>query len=731
MLYIARPRRYSLPEDKMGAMLARTFPHRFIGAIAAFSSIGLAWCGDGTRQVIFADGFEKDLGLWQTEGLAHFAIATTKPHSGRQCAEIDLAGHTPAYQKLFRFVDEAASPGDRYRAKVWVRTSGVKTPPGAYIVIEFFDGERRLEVCHGGMAVDTGTDDWRELEVEGVAQTRARVRVALILHSAGKAWFDDVEVSCMKKLKRPDAPPETCRIRVDASKVITERLGGIGFHMFDHLHKKTQRQMDEVFAKRWRELNPSFARLTHTWDWDWTDAVANMKRLRDETQTEIYLTTWDPKDTSAGEDRIAYARQVADMLERLVRREGLTNITTYCMTNELSLGGWGKLASDLPKFKDYHSAIFKELTARGLGIKLLATDASPISFWHTIEWASQNMDDITGAYGGHHYINDYHPTDDSFYPWFLEKVGWGVKIASGRGKPFIIGEFGSKQDGRTIGGTLMDTCIWWDTPEEKFVGLQVAEAALAAVNAGAYAICYWTFADFPDDPNGKYQNKWGLFKWSGTDHSTRMLYYSYGLLTRFFRGPAKVLTCETSDPFIRVAAIADQKGDKARSLALVNRYDTEVRIAVEWSKGLANATLRKYSWSANLPAHPFGDMPPHAGIVKARSGRFEDKVPPLSVNVYTTDFDDSPPAKVQNLKVETLPSGARRVTWKPIEVHDLCYYRVYRGKAADFEPSVQTQIGSTVACEFVDENPKAVGWFYRVAAVDRSGNTGAPSDASR
>jgi len=686
-----------------------------------------ASAGDG-EQVLFADGFERGLEPWQTEGAARFAVSTARPRSGKSCAEIDLAGAKPAYQKLFRFVDEAASPGDRYRARALVRTSGVREHPGAYVVLEFFEGERRVEVCHGGMATDSDARDWRELEVEGVAPPGARrVRVALVLHSSGKAWFDDVEVVCMRKLARPDSPPAPCRVLVDAARPVTDRFGGVGFHVFDHLHEKTARQMNEVFAKRWRELNPSFARLTHMWDWDWADAVSNMKRLRDETRTEIYLTTWDPKDTSPGEERIAYARRVAEMLERLVKREGLANVTTYCMTNELSLGGWGTLRGDLPKFRDYHAAISRELAARALDVQLLATDASPIGFWYTIEWAAENMDEITGAYGGHHYINDYHPADESFYPWFLEKVSWGTAIASKRGKPFIIGEFGSKQDGRTIGGQLMDRCIWWDTPEEPLVSLQVAEAALAAVNAGAYAICYWTFADFPDDPRGRYQNKWGLFKWSGADHSTRPLYYSYGLLTRFLRGPARVLACEASDRLIRAAALAEVPTGRARSLALVNRYDAEAEIAVEWSAGLGDAALRRYSWSAKAPpSHPFGDMPPHSGVVRARSGRFEDRLAPLSVTVYTTAFTDTPPPPVRGLKVEALGPAARRLSWTAPSGRDICYYRVYAGESAGFQPSQGLQIGSTVATEFVDDRPRAAGTQYLVLAVDSSGNAGPP-----
>ncbi|HOZ49592.1 MAG TPA: hypothetical protein PLO37_01730 [Candidatus Hydrogenedentes bacterium] len=64
--------------------------------------------------------------------------------------------------------------------------------------------------------------------------------------------------------------------------------------MFYHTFAASQDYMDTVVAKRWRELNPSFARLNDRCDWDrvMLDQVAeHLLRLKNDTRTEVYMTT--------------------------------------------------------------------------------------------------------------------------------------------------------------------------------------------------------------------------------------------------------------------------------------------------------------------------------------------------------------------------------------------------------------------------------------------------------
>ena len=281
----------------------------------------------------------------------------------------------------------------------------------------------------------------------------------------------------------------------------------------------------------------------------------------------------------------------------------------------------------------------------------------------------------------------------------------------------------------------MDTCVYWDTPQEPLVGIQLAEASLAAINGGVYAMANWTFADFPDrysppggvPESGGYANKWGVFRWSGSDNSTRPHYYAYGLLTRFFRGPATVYKVEANDPRLRVAAVQHQ-GTGTWSIAVVNRNARSVPLAIAIEGAAPTASFRKYVYDPNhVPQHPFGDLQDPSGKVAMKAGRLADTVGPLTLTVYTTAYDEEPPAPVQGLKVESRAGGKRDVSWQASPEKDLCYYRVFRGEQADFAPEVKTQIGSTIATRFADDKAQPdKEYHYKVLAVDTSGNASRP-----
>ena len=73
-------------------------------------------------------------------------------------------------------------------------------------------------------------------------------------------------------------------------------------------------------------------------------------------------------------------------------------------------------------------------------------------------------------------------------------------------KDFFLSEFG----GPSCGGKLAadchegpsdappgckDSCAWFDTPQEKSLGLVLAEKVLATLNSGGQSTGYWTFQD--------------------------------------------------------------------------------------------------------------------------------------------------------------------------------------------------------------------------------------------
>jgi len=143
---------------------------------------------------------------------------------------------------------------------------------------------------------------------------------------------------------------------------------GVGFRVSAHLEGITPREMNEVFAKRWHELSPSHALAAHTWSWDWERVVPFMKTVLQDS--EIWLTTIEP--SGATPEKLPDPARVAGMLERLVKKEGVGNVTAYCVNSgRLGPGSRGPTA-DAAQFCSELSGKLK-----ALGLKIRAVPGLP------------------------------------------------------------------------------------------------------------------------------------------------------------------------------------------------------------------------------------------------------------------------------------------------------------------------------------------------------------------
>jgi hypothetical protein len=679
--------------------------------------------------VMLRAGFEDGLSDWEQSGSAEFAVDPNEHHSGGRSARITVGPDANA-QGMLSYSLPGVAPGDWISISAWVRTRDVTGGAGAFDMLEFFDANGvRKDFVHPSYRAERGRAGWERATIEWIVPSgTASVRFSVALRSRGTAWFDDVEV--LRTYRHADLPSlgdARRQVVVHADQVVNETFGGVGFHVFDHAYSATREQLDEVVNKRWRELAPSFARVNLPADWERAklDEMADrLQRLR-ETGTEVYVTTWDPPEANTPQELAAYARKAVDNLTYLVRDKGLTNIRYYCMSNELTLGKWGSLHADLPRFKAYHQALFNELKARKLEIGLLATDASPLSYWDSIEWAAQNMDEITAVYGGHHYFEEFSPDDVQFYPWFQAQMEWGARLARKKGKDFILGEFGGKVETseKPVGGKTIGKYAYYETPQEPVAAVQLCEAAMAAINGGVHAMGFWTFADFALGKDSSLVSRTGLFWWEEGNYAARPAYYGYGLLSKFLRGPATVYKVNGNDPLLRVAAV-QHHGSRTWSIAALNRNGKPVNMDLAIEGTLPTASFRKYVFDPNnVPQNSFGDLPGPAGKVAMKGGRLSDTVGPLTLVIYTTAYDDEPPAPVTGLRVEPAGDGRNRLSWQSNAEKDFCYYRVFRSERPDFTPDLPSQIASTIATHFTDAKAAAgKEYHYKVLAVDSSGN---------
>jgi hypothetical protein len=139
----------------------------------------------------------------------------------------------------------------------------------------------------------------------------------------------------------PDVPGMNFRnpggwVSKSGDEVINDDFRGIGFHVFYHLHDAPKWHYEEIFAKRWRELNPAFARITDHQDWDEKkkDKTATYLEVMKDTDTELYFTTWDTRTINNYANEADYVRKEVDNLYYYKKTKDLTRLNYYCMANE-------------------------------------------------------------------------------------------------------------------------------------------------------------------------------------------------------------------------------------------------------------------------------------------------------------------------------------------------------------------------------------------------------------
>ena len=538
--------------------------------------------------------------------------------------------------------------------------------------------------------------------------------------------------------------------RALAAEVTVERkdiqwlFGGFGFQNAEAqlTPLMTETFRDERAVKAFRELSPSFSRVYVGRADETKESLDRFADYYDRTfrfcDTTIYAVGGSMPAFPDTLDLQAHAEGVAKSLEYLVRKRDCRKIRFYCLTNELMCDDqWAYFwrQKKMPLFREYHQALYDAFRRHGLDILLAASDGSyGRKQAEELKWTVENMDLITCIYCTHYYDGKIAPGDPAAYGIFYEQFTNVVQLALGRTKRWMLGEFGVVPPRKH--GVMVDDQNWTyhDPSEAGLWAVTTAEMAMAAVNAGAYAVMSWSFCDYPDpfvvedshDPAGRARyesakavykpdmkyNKWGLFRWSDVrkDYRPAPTYVTLGLMSRYFRKGANVLTAKADDPLLRACVLENRDGTV--TAALVNLGPKRVVSVSGWG-----AFPRPPRYYLHDPAKPrvnaFGDLPAPDGTVAPVDGKLAVEIPEKGMAFVTTDYQSHTPSAVKDVKVEN-----GRLTWTATDDPHHCYYRVYANGR---------QIASTVATSY---EPQTASATFAVRSVDRWGNVGSVDSGS-
>ena len=538
-------------------------------------------------------------------------------------------------------------------------------------------------------------------------------------------------------------------------------FGGFGFHNNEAmLYPIIEREhFNQKICKCYREISPGFMRTFGGFS-DWTrehmDAFAEYyEKMQKWTDTPIYFACAKGKYHFNDEERKQYAEDVAEKLDYLINEKNVKQLRYYCFSNEMSMNDWGGLLGDLPLFKKYHEYLFEAFQNRGLRIGLLATDAANIDNWRTLDYAAENMQRITEDFCFHAYITNHNIDSLEFYDWFYKLCyDTSVRCCQCDGKRFILGEYGVKRPESFIwqNGVIKDVNVFNYTGEGAYAALMYAESAIAAINAGVFAMVIWTYTDYPDpytchyaerDPFAKKwamcepfvsetqdvkYNKYGLMKWEDDgDYTVREAYWCLGLISKYCKRNAKVLDIENDDPLVRMTALINRDG--TITIAAVNRHTepTPIKLSLNLKNIKKQKPLRVYEYdSRNVCTNEFGDLQDFTTLLPIGEGEVEYTLLPESFTVLTSDYKE----REKTLFAQKVVLKNNLLSWNPVSDPEHCYYRVYRGTKPDFTPSRENQIASTVDtsldlnARYLDDSAilNVKGRYYKVVSVDRSGN---------
>ncbi len=176
---------------------------RCLVPVSVLFACGVGLAQPASRNMLSNSGFE--LGRPGGKYVKHWQPSTApgvtcerrfdEPYDGQACAVVAVG---PEAQVSWHQMYQSArnvGVGQTLALSAWARTRDARDGVGAYISLNFFDGDERRVDYRDSESKLVGTTQWTRLVVTAqVPERTAEARAILLLHGHGEAYFDDVQL---------------------------------------------------------------------------------------------------------------------------------------------------------------------------------------------------------------------------------------------------------------------------------------------------------------------------------------------------------------------------------------------------------------------------------------------------------------------------------------------------------------------------------------------------------
>ncbi len=333
-----------------------------------------------------------------------------------------------------------------------------------------------------------------------------------------------------------------------------------------------------------------------------------------------------------------FAEGLAELIEHLLRVKGYRCIRWLAINNEPGhdWSWWqGPDLEPLPITPGLR-AVRDALDKRGLYLPLSGPDWTLLP---ELEPDEIDFDPYIGAYDIHSYdevFDDMERRGGKKLTAAERIIGDWARWAHARGKPLFLSEVGTMAYG--WGGSN-------PAPGSYESGLKNASLAIRAINAGADAVNRWSFTN-----RGDLDGQWQLVDTWDIERE-RLLeefaphpnaYYQWGILTRFTAKNSEVLPTQVRGEWppsgrrlVAAALRSPRKGEI--TILLTNEMRRDASLAVRLHALPHGIWLYRYAVTpAERDKVPVELAPSDRLLVDTRRPEFQDRVPALSIVVYST-----------------------------------------------------------------------------------------------